>query len=90
MGKLLALHVAGHHHGSLRRVEEHRGGVKCCRGADGLDPLKHVLLVGGRKDKMAATAGVHLKLMPESTGYVLSMQENAIKSVCIMICTDSL
>ena len=64
MGEFLALHVAGHYHGTLRRVKEHRGGVKGRRGVDGLDPLQHVLLVCGREDKLAATTGVHLELMP--------------------------
>ena len=71
VGELLALHVAGHHHGTLHRVvEEHRGGVKGRRGVDGLDPLQHVLLVGGREDEMAGTAtatadGLNLELVAE-------------------------
>ena len=68
-GELLALHVAGHHHGTLHRVvEEHRGGVEGRRGVDGLDPLQHVLLVGGREDKMAGTTtagGLNLELVAE-------------------------
>ena len=63
MGELLALHVAGVDHRSLRGVKEHGGGVKGLGGGDGLDPLQHVLFVCGREDKLATTVGVHLELV---------------------------
>lgn len=72
MGKLLALHVAGHHHGALHGVEEHWGGVKGRRGVDGLDPLQHVLFVSGREDKMAAIDGLNLELVAERGSIVES------------------
>ena len=69
IGKLLALHVASHHHGTLHCMEEHRGGVKGRRGVDGLNPLQHVLFISCREDKVTAgataTAGLNLELVTE-------------------------
>ncbi len=69
MGELLALHVAGHHHGTLRGVEEHRGGVKGRRRVDGLNPLQHILLVSGCEDKLTTIAGLNFELMAEREMY---------------------